>query len=373
MLLKQDMQQHYGMQQKPHHQSMDILYDNHGQSRKSNHHQPQPPSQGVHHNSHFGMGSGQSEIGSDAMAYFNETLDLSHEDIQKTLSANMPTANGGAVSAGGVVPGISPELNPMDFMDNVAMCEVSHASVHDEDLFVNLDAFDMFVEFSEFESQQQQQKNSLVTLSSTNTPITTGVTDALLVSSNNTNPNHSVDDYQLVGAVTNCSPKNQLISDFSPEWAYPEGGVKVLVTGPWTTTSSYVVLFDSFPVPTTLVQNGVLRCYCPAHDVGLVSLQVAREGNIISDSVVFEYKAMPKTETAIAEGSTSDGLYKFNLLNRLEALDERMQIKSEADELVSFAITVYFHDSDLTVFCFISISSQRIPFCSTSRTLRIDW
>lgn len=54
------------------------------------------------------------------------------------------------------------------------------------------------------------------------------------------------------------------ISDFSPDWAYPEGGVKVLVTGPWNSaSSSYTVLFDTFPVPTTLVQSGVLRCYCP--------------------------------------------------------------------------------------------------------------
>lgn len=56
------------------------------------------------------------------------------------------------------------------------------------------------------------------------------------------------------------------ITDYSPEWAYPEGGVKVLVTGPWySTTSPYTVLFDTFPVPTTLVQSGVLRCYCPGN------------------------------------------------------------------------------------------------------------
>ena len=58
------------------------------------------------------------------------------------------------------------------------------------------------------------------------------------------------------------------ITDYSPEWAYPEGGVKVLVTGPWySTTSPYTVLFDTCPVPTTLVQSGVLRCYCPGNDV----------------------------------------------------------------------------------------------------------
>lgn len=54
------------------------------------------------------------------------------------------------------------------------------------------------------------------------------------------------------------------ITDYCPEWAYPEGGVKVLVAGPWTDTSDqYTVLFDNFPVPSILVQNGLLRCYCP--------------------------------------------------------------------------------------------------------------
>lgn len=80
------------------------------------------------------------------------------------------------------------------------------------------------------------------------------------------------------------------ITEYSPEWAYPEvsmlqfakrcyfyeisriiyclkyilqGGVKVLVTGPWYSSSPYTVLFDTFPVSTTLVQDGVLRCYCP--------------------------------------------------------------------------------------------------------------
>ena len=40
--------------------------------------------------------------------------------------------------------------------------------------------------------------------------------------------------------------------------------MKVLVTGPWTAADKpYEVLFDSYPAPTTLVQNGVLRCFCP--------------------------------------------------------------------------------------------------------------
>ncbi|MBN3279066.1 CMTA1 protein, partial [Polyodon spathula] len=54
------------------------------------------------------------------------------------------------------------------------------------------------------------------------------------------------------------------ITDFSPEWSYPEGGVKVLITGPWMEGSErYSCLFDQITVPASLIQSGVLRCYCP--------------------------------------------------------------------------------------------------------------
>ncbi|MEE6483581.1 hypothetical protein FKM82_013601 [Ascaphus truei] len=83
-----------------------------------------------------------------------------------------------------------------------------------------------------------------------------------------------------------------MVTDYSPEWSYPEGGVKVLITGPWQEASNnYSCLFDQISVPASLIQPGVLRCYCPAHDTGLVTLQVAYNNQIISNSVVFEYKA----------------------------------------------------------------------------------
>lgn len=43
--------------------------------------------------------------------FFNETLELSQEDIQKTLSANMPLEEHNGESIVG-------DLNPMDFIDN---------------------------------------------------------------------------------------------------------------------------------------------------------------------------------------------------------------------------------------------------------------
>ena len=54
------------------------------------------------------------------------------------------------------------------------------------------------------------------------------------------------------------------ITDYSPDWAYVEGGIKVLITGPWYGQSNnYACLFDTTVVPATLVQPGVLKCICP--------------------------------------------------------------------------------------------------------------
>lgn len=215
--------------------------------------------------------------------FFNETLDLSHEDIQRTLSANMPmceleqssrhssTGNTSGSSnnkteghetgeTGGVIVS---EMNPMDFMEgkwNTAMPSgtfhtsffsgtdivVSPTHVVDDDVFVNLDAFDMLGEFPELEVLESGAATSLLDVPP----------DCASASSEKTSEQQSPPMDYREGTAN--------ITDYSPEWAYPEGGVKVLVTGPWySTTSPYTVLFDTFPVPTTLVQSGVLRCYCP--------------------------------------------------------------------------------------------------------------
>ncbi|XP_029726641.1 uncharacterized protein LOC109414816 isoform X3 [Aedes albopictus] len=270
----------------------------------------------------------------DNLPFFNETLDLSQEDIQKTLSANMPLGHhghgtgvvggGGSQSRAQTDDAMNGEINPMDFIEN---CGESHDPV-DDDVFVNLDAFDMLVEFPELELDA---KSAFLNGSETGTETGGDIDDG---ASDLSHFKLSADSGIVVGdELTGSHHSNEsTITDFSPEWAYPEGGVKVLVTGPWSSASSYTVLFDSFPVPTTLVQNGVLRCYCPAHEVGVVTLQVACDGYVISNGVNFEYKSPPKFETK-CEGNGNDMLYKFNLLTRLESIDEKLQIKIEPGEL----------------------------------------
>ncbi|XP_038624196.1 calmodulin-binding transcription activator 2 isoform X2 [Tachyglossus aculeatus] len=118
------------------------------------------------------------------------------------------------------------------------------------------------------------------------------------------------------------------ITDFSPEWSYPEGGVKVLITGPWTEASErYSCVFDQIPVPASLIQPGVLRCYCPAHEAGLVSLQVAGEGGPLSTSVLFEYRArrfLALPSTQLDWLSLDDNQFRMSILERLEQMEKRM-------------------------------------------------
>ncbi|KAJ8016764.1 hypothetical protein DPEC_G00010750, partial [Dallia pectoralis] len=119
-----------------------------------------------------------------------------------------------------------------------------------------------------------------------------------------------------------------MVTDYSPEWSYPEGGVKVLITGPWQEASSnYSCLFDQISVPASLIQPGVLRCYCPAHDTGLVTLQVAASNQIISNSVVFEYKAraLPSLPSSQHDWlSLDDNQFRMSILERLEQMERRM-------------------------------------------------
>nr|XP_020467493.1 calmodulin-binding transcription activator 1 isoform X11 [Monopterus albus] len=119
-----------------------------------------------------------------------------------------------------------------------------------------------------------------------------------------------------------------MVTDYSPEWSYPEGGVKVLITGPWQEASSnYSCLFDQISVPASLIQPGVLRSYCPAHDTGLVTLQVAVSNQIISNSVVFEYKAraLPSLPSSQHDWlSLDDNQFRMSILERLEQMERRM-------------------------------------------------
>ncbi|CAN7986340.1 unnamed protein product, partial [Ixodes hexagonus] len=194
----------------------------------------------------------------------------------------------------------------------------------------NLDTFDMLTDLPNWDDF-----NSDLT-------VTTTGTGAVLSSSSNLSAN----PMPLVHSSSSSSNNNKSpgaqssshsgmtyregtanITDYSPDWAYTEGGVKVLITGPWYSSSSpYTILFDGVSVPTTLVQSGVLRCFCPAHEAGLVTLQVACEGFVISNSVIFEYREQPLVSAQKAKDwfGVDEGTLKFSLLERLEMVEARL-------------------------------------------------
>uniref|UniRef100_A0A3B4VM97 Calmodulin binding transcription activator 2 n=1 Tax=Seriola dumerili TaxID=41447 RepID=A0A3B4VM97_SERDU len=111
------------------------------------------------------------------------------------------------------------------------------------------------------------------------------------------------------------------------------GGVKVLITGPWSELlGRYSCVFDQSTVPASLIQPGVLRCYCPAHEAGLVCLQVLESGGSISSSVLFEYRArnassLPSSQLDWSHSVcflSADNQFRMSILERLEQMERRM-------------------------------------------------
>ncbi|XP_042146826.1 LOW QUALITY PROTEIN: calmodulin-binding transcription activator 2 [Ixodes scapularis] len=276
---------------------------------------------------------GPRERGSRGGALFDDSLDLSHDGIQKTLTANLvssrrrpssDSSSGGVLvkteNVGGHADADPVDLNPMDFIDN-------DISTPDEEVF-NLDTFDMLTDLPNWDDFNSDLA------------VTTTGTGAVLSSSSNMSGNslplvHSSSGSSNKSAGTQSSSHSGMtyregtanITDYSPDWSYTEGGVKVLITGPWYSSSSpYTILFDGVSVPTTLVQSGVLRCFCPAHEAGLVTLQVACEGFVISNSVIFEYREQPLVSAQKAKDwfGVDEGTLKFSLLERLEMVEARL-------------------------------------------------
>ncbi|XP_075941072.1 LOW QUALITY PROTEIN: calmodulin-binding transcription activator 2 [Anarhichas minor] len=127
---------------------------------------------------------------------------------------------------------------------------------------------------------------------------------------------------------SSTSTRLSSITDFSPEWSYPEGGVKVLITGPWSELlGRYSCVFDQSTVSASLIQPGVLRCYCPAHEAGLVCLQVLESGGSVSSSVLFEYRARNASSLPSSQLdwlSLDDNQFRMSILERLEQMERRM-------------------------------------------------
>ncbi|XP_077509532.1 calmodulin-binding transcription activator isoform X2 [Amblyomma americanum] len=286
---------------------------------------------------------------------FDDSLDLSHDGIQKTLTANLAashrrpssdSSSGGGVlvkSESGPADADTVDLNPMDFIDN-------DISTPDEEVF-NLDTFDMLTDLPNWDDF-----NSDLAATTTTTASSTASAGGILSSSSSglgsgggsaLSLAHKTPSTQSSHSGMTYREGTANITDYSPDWSYTEGGVKVLITGPWYSSSSpYMILFDGVSVPTTLVQSGVLRCFCPAHEAGLVTLQVACEGFVISNSVIFEYREQPLVSTQKAKDwfGVDEGTLKFSLLERLEMVEARLSLGNKGSTLFPGVLAQGFAD-----------------------------
>uniref|UniRef100_H2YF08 CG-1 domain-containing protein n=1 Tax=Ciona savignyi TaxID=51511 RepID=H2YF08_CIOSA len=116
------------------------------------------------------------------------------------------------------------------------------------------------------------------------------------------------------------------ITEYSPDWSYTEGGVKVLITGSWSFCGNFTCTFGNLLVPATNVQNGVLRCYAPAHKAGQVDLTVVCNGIIASRPVPFQYKEITPAHTELASEwlKLNEDQFKLSIISRLEKMEERL-------------------------------------------------
>lgn len=160
--------------------------------------------------------------------------------------------------------------------------------------------------------------------------------DPPLPSSGKVSNAKNVNSSQLGEDLAKSSVPNfsqNVIADYSPDWSYCEGESKVLILGDWShENGSYSCLFDGCFVAATKIQSGVLRCFCPPHEPGLVSLQVAWNGIIISNTCVFEYRLRESASTSASDWLTlgKENLTK-TILKQIERLEKMLGIVGDVD------------------------------------------
>ena len=170
----------------------------HSQTQTCNH------SESITKDSFLGIKAELSEFSVDKEELFSDAIDLSPEDIQKTLSANLPLSSCNRDTPNSVV-----DVNPMDFIDN-------DITSQDDDVLANLYAFDMLTDFPDLEHYDTSpadnaNSNNSDTSSSTST----------------NNSGKSVTNQSQQTLKMDCRENTANITDYSPEWAYPEVSLTV--------------------------------------------------------------------------------------------------------------------------------------------------
>ncbi|XP_018499833.2 calmodulin-binding transcription activator 3 [Pyrus x bretschneideri] len=103
-----------------------------------------------------------------------------------------------------------------------------------------------------------------------------------------------LDSYMLGPSLS----RDQLFSiiDFSPNWAYENSEIKVLITGRFfksqqAESCKWSCMFGEVEVPAEVIADGVLRCYTPIHKAGRIPFYVTCSNRLACSEIrEFEYR-----------------------------------------------------------------------------------
>ncbi|WCJ31886.1 Calmodulin-binding transcription activator 3 [Euphorbia peplus] len=120
--------------------------------------------------------------------------------------------------------------------------------------------------------------------------------------------------------------QDQLFSiiDFSPNWAYVDSDIKVLITGRFlkrqeeTKNCKWSCMFGEVEVPAEVIADGVLRCQAPLNKAGVVPFYISCSDRVACSEVrEFEYRPRHIQDvdiTDICSGTSSDLYMRFGQL-----------------------------------------------------------
>uniref|UniRef100_A0A7N0ZUA1 CG-1 domain-containing protein n=1 Tax=Kalanchoe fedtschenkoi TaxID=63787 RepID=A0A7N0ZUA1_KALFE len=115
------------------------------------------------------------------------------------------------------------------------------------------------------------------------------------------------------------------IIDFSPNWAYEDSEIKVLITGKFLRGQNEVeklkwsCMFGEVEVPAEVIADGVLRCKAPHHKYGRVPFYVTCSNRFACSEVrEFEYREHPVQQMDDTDAGTEQEIFlRMRLLNLL--------------------------------------------------------
>ena len=152
------------------------------------------------------------------MSFLHETLDMTHDDIHRTLSANLPSCNQEKVQAASPVNQMQnghagnnhhgSSGHQMEYQDHTQQQQQHHP--HHNSFDVNLDAFDILSDFPELSHYESGGSNNGLMHNGNQSPM-------LSQSSHN---NHTHIGGSIKARTLEYRENLVAISDYSPGWAY---------------------------------------------------------------------------------------------------------------------------------------------------------